>query len=284
MNKKVSVNLFQFCRALMSWRSIIKNNLYLSCPAALSLVFLFLVSYDAIAGTFENPCPAHEMKVVWAADQGQGEQIYFSSFEKNIWSAPVQLSHEKEMAFQPAVSSGCDGKNWAVWSHQNKAGSFLQFAVYNSTQWSTPLQIDTEMNTNTASAIIVGSDNIPVIAWTGIDNLYPDIFWSRWNGKSWDLPQKVHVDNEVPDLQPALYLDTSGNIALSWQTFLNGKYVEVVKMFQDGQWQSISNQLMNETAGRTKVQPIPEFIQDMRKATFFIRNSDGAHSVLPSRR
>ena len=213
-----------------------------------------------------------------------GEQIYYSSYEKEKWLAPVQLSDSADLVFQPAVGSGSDGKTWVVWSRQDKNGSFLQFTVYNSSCWTKPLQIDTGMNNNKAVTIIVDRHNIPWIAWTAIENIYPDIFWSRWNGQGWDLPVKAHSENEVPNLQPTLALDELGNITLSWLTYNNRKYVTVSQVWAGRQWQMAPNESEKNIQekiiqGCKAIVLVPDFVEDHRKATLFIRKKDSACSL-----
>ncbi|MBU1650473.1 MAG: hypothetical protein KKF37_14105 [Proteobacteria bacterium] len=233
----------------------------------------------------ENIKQEQDTELVWSAkNYGQGEQIYYSSFKKNKWTTPVQLSHSTDLVFQPASSSGTDGKVWVVWSRQDNSGSFMQFSVYSASKWTPPRQINTGMDNNKAVTVVVDRDDTPWIAWTAIDDMYPDIFWSRWNGQEWDLPLKAHKENKVPDIQPALTLDESGHVNLSWQTYLDGKYMVVSQIWTGKQWQTVQNEsgknirkkLMQENK---KTLSIPDFVEDPRKATFFIKGNDGAGSI-----
>lgn len=230
-----------------------------------------------------------ELKLVWTADYGQGEQVYFSSYEKESWSAPVQLSDSTDLVFQSAVSSGADGRIWVIWARQDKKRSFLEFTMYDSSRWSKPQAIETGIDRNKAVTVLVDQDNTPWIAWTGIVNMYPDIFWSRWNGQAWTPPVKAHADNNVPDIHPILSLDDSGHILLSWQTISSNKYITVAQVWDGRQWQAVSKQeaekqlLKTAELGKKTIPSIPEFIQDSRKATLFIRGNDGSVSMPLSR-
>ena len=185
------------------------------------------------------------IQLVWSADYGQGDQVFYSSYEKNTWTTPVQLSDSTEMVFHSAISSGDDGKIWAVWTRQDKKKSFLEFTVYNSSKWTKPSKIDTGMDSNKAVTIIVDKNNIAWIAWTGIEKMYSDVFWSRWNGQGWDLPVKIHADNNVPDIKPTLALSDSGQVFLSWKTFANGQYETMTKMWDGQEWQTAPNDSVN---------------------------------------
>ncbi|MBU4327326.1 MAG: hypothetical protein KKB91_06225 [Proteobacteria bacterium] len=263
-----------------------RHGSFLFCTIVLMCLILnLLLSQVLHAQKAESIKQEQDTKLVWSAkNYGQGEQIYYSSFTKNKWTTPVQLSHSADLVFQPASSSGTDGKVWVVWSRQDKNGSFIQFTVYSASGWLQPRQINTGIDNNKAVAIIVDHDNTPWIAWTAIDDIYPEIFWSRWNGQGWDLPVRAHDKNKVPDIQPALALDESGNINLSWQTYLDGKYVIVSQVWKGQQWQTVSNE--SEKIIRKKLIRgykgsflVPDFVEDSRKASLFIKRTDGAGSL-----
>lgn len=233
----------------------------------------------------ENSKQEQDTELVWSAkNYGQGEQIYYSSFTKGKWTTPVQLSHSKDLVFQPASSSGTDGKVWVVWSRQDKNRSLLQFSVYNGSKWTPPRQINTGMDSNKAVTVVVDRNNTSWIAWTAIDDIYPEIFWSRWNGQGWDLPVRAHDKNKVPDIQPVLALDESGNINLSWQTYLDGKYVIVSQVWKGQQWQTVSSEF-GDNIRKKLIQGdkgsflVPDFVEDPRKASLFIKRTDGAGSL-----
>ena len=250
------------------------------------LFFLSVLLWGQVlcAQPTKNLIQEDEVKLVWSADYGHGEQVFFSSFEKNTWTSPVQLSDSTELVFHSAISSGDDGRIWAVWSRQDKKKSFLEFTIFSSSKWVKPRKINTGLDNNKSVTVIVDKNNIPWIAWAGVEDKYPDVFWSRWNGQRWDLPVKVHADNDVPDINPALVLDDSGYINLSWQTFADGKYVTVSKTWDGQQWQvsSLDSEKVeiNTIFAEHKIMPnIPEFINDRRRATFFIKGNDGAGSI-----
>jgi hypothetical protein len=251
----------------------------------IAVSILLLLLHSAIASEIDpSDPPKQDVKLIWAENYGQGEQIYFSSYENNTWQSPLQLSNSLELVFHASVSSGTDGKIWAVWTSKEKEVSFLEWSVSDSSKWSKPRRIYNGLDTNKAATIIVDTNNIPWLAWAGVQNKYPDIFWSRWNGKGWDPPVKAHEDNKVPDLAPKLILDGIGRIVLSWQTFANGQYVTVYKVWDGYKWQQEPDLLTMKksmsTFSKSKRFPdIPNFIKDTGKATYFIKETYGAGSI-----
>ncbi|MBU1232558.1 MAG: hypothetical protein KKC77_06680, partial [Proteobacteria bacterium] len=147
-----------------------------------------------------------------------------------------------------------------------------------------PQQIDTGMDDNRAATLIVDANNTPWIAWTAAEESYSDVFWSRWNGKIWDSPLKAHGDNSVPDIHPALAIDESGQIILSWQTYADGKYMTVSQRWDGQQWQELphvsAENIRKEKKKKSEELPeIPAFITERYKAKIFIKDTIGAGAV-----
>ncbi len=250
----------------------------------LCALLVVLANGTVSAKVNEQAIQDREINLVWSANHGQGEQVFFSNYQKNTWSIPVQISDSEEHVFQPVSSVGDDGKIWIVWTGLLKNKRLLQFSVYDVSSWSKPRQIDTGMDDNRAATLIIDIDNTPWIAWTATDESYSDVFWSRWNGKNWDVSVKAHSDNSVPDTHPALAVDESGHVVLSWQTYADGKYITVSQRWDGEQWQGLSH-VSAQTIRKQKKQKseelpeIPTFIKERYKAKIFIKDTIGAGAV-----
>ena len=250
-------------------------------------VLVFLSSRILSAESSEQGSSVLDIQLVWSTNYGQGEQVFFSKYKNKDWSIPIQISESHEFVFKPVSSVGNDGRIWVVWTQKDKDGSFLQFSVYNSS-WREALPIDTGMKNNRAVTIIVDEDNTPWIAWAGIDTSYSDIFWSRWNGQGWEAPVQAHPDNKVPDINPALSLDDSGQIVLSWQTYVNGKYITITQSWDGRRWQRIPKGNEKNIGTKKIFHPeelpiMPDFIKEAHKATLFVKTNHGAVSIPFSR-
>jgi len=258
----------------------------MSTVIVLGLVFFFF-SYSLLSAQIaDKALPEQDLSLslIWTADSKRGKQVLFSAFKDKKWTIPVLLTESKQQVYHAAVSSGDDGKIWAVWIREEAGGSFPQWSVYRSTGWSQPRRVVTGLDRNKAVSVIVDSANVPWIAWSGVDKKYPDIFWSRWNGEAWESAARAHAINEVPDLDPSLGLDGSGHVVLSWQTFVDGRYVTVSKNWDGQGWRtdfssSMQAKMKNNLHERTRKITLPDFIKDPGQASLFIKGQDGAVSI-----
>ena len=252
------------------------------------LVLLVLLGSPALAAPEAGSVPVQDLLLVWSADYGKGEQVFFSRRKKESWTVPVQISSGKNFVFKPAAAAGNDGTVWVIWTERGRKGSRLQFTVYRNNRWAAPRQVETGLNDNRAVVIAVDRNNRPWIAWTGAKKSYSDVFWSRWNGTGWDAPVMAHAENNVPDVQPELALDDSGQVVLSWKTYDQDGYVTRMRKWDGRQWQQIQPETEKKSEKkRVRVQKqlpaLPEYIKEPYKATLFLRTQEGAWSVPLSR-
>jgi hypothetical protein len=251
-----------------------------------NIVFFMLWFQVSYAESINKSIPLQQqqIKLVWSADYGQGEQIFYSSYDKNNdWTVPLQLSDSRDSVYLPVVGSGNDGKVWVVWSHKKNKKIFLEWSVYRASKWSLPSQIETGLDSNKAVTIIVDLENRPWIAWSGTEKTYPDIYWSRWDGNGWEKAEKMHGANDVPDLDPSFLLDHNGNIVLSWQTFENRRYITVAKKWDGQQWQTVDPSMVESKMKNKSYGPLakiipPRLVQDSSQGSLFIKGPNGAES------
>jgi hypothetical protein len=255
-------------------------------PLILTVCSLFLLLFTPVVHA-ENTEPLstlQELQLVFSADYGSGEQIFFSSYQKNNWTIPVQISDSPNFVFHPVSGIGSDGKIWVVWTQADNKGKFLYYSVFSNSRWSQSKKIETQMKDNRSATLIVDTDNIPWLAWLAVEKTYSDVFWSRWNGSGWDSPIKAHADNNVPDIQPGFSLQESGRIRLSWQTFVDVGYVTASKIWDQQQSQleqsvAAAKNAEKKIQERVELPALPSFIKEPHKATLFIKTDVRAEAV-----
>jgi hypothetical protein len=59
--------------------------------------------------------------------------------------------------------------------------------------------------------------------WSAFDGDDDEILWSRRDGASWTAPARLHPDNRVPDITPAVAATAHGAVA-AWSRYDDGSY------------------------------------------------------------
>jgi hypothetical protein len=67
-------------------------------------------------------------------------------------------------------------------------------------------------------AALVLDDGSWLVVWSAFDGMDTEILWSRRVTGTWTSPDRVHADNEVPDLTPDLAV-VDGGALLAWSWF-----------------------------------------------------------------
>ena len=251
--------------------------------SAFCITFGFLTACTA---AWSKALPFHfdELSLIWTAAYDKNEQVYFSTYKNNVWSVPIQISDCKSYVFQATGTIAEDGTIWVVWVQSNKKGNFLYSSTFKKENWSQPKRIITGMDDNRDPVLAIDSSGTPWIAWTAVDDKYSDIFWSRWTGAGWSGALKVHVDNEVPDVNPSLQTNATRDIELSWQTFSDGNPVAVSMQWDGTSWVENSMDFRKRNFVVQKMRSenlpyLPKFIQEPYKANFFYKDNFGAGTI-----
>jgi hypothetical protein len=74
-----------------------------------------------------------------------------------------------------------------------------------------------------------------LLVWAAVHEGDDDIFWSRRHGGEWSEPQKVHPDNDVPDIVPAVVAVPGGALA-AWSWFDGNDYRLLLAHFDGEKW------------------------------------------------
>jgi hypothetical protein len=79
------------------------------------------------------------------------------------------------------------------------------------------------------------ADGSWLLVWAAYQESDDDIFWSRYHGGRWSEPQRLHADNDVPDIVPAVVAVAGGALA-SWSWFDGGDYRLKIARFDGTEW------------------------------------------------
>ena len=229
-------------------------------------------------------CP-NSSGMVWSDTDGNDEEIFFSSYENNKWSPPFQISDNDSTDYIPVAVTGNDCRTWVFWSRLGERVISLHYRVYFKGTWSEVKQLDTGMESNTAVTVLVGSDNKPWLVWAGFDGKDDDIFWSRWNGLGWSGPERVNVDDEYPDILPAIMFGPDGLPVIQWQGFDGHNYKKFSSNWTGVAWGPELEGQQTFSAKKemqrkvSEFPALPSFLGDQKKASVYRLDGGSCFSV-----
>lgn len=225
------------------------------------------------------------LHLVWSDDIGNGEQVFFSSHNDRGWTAPVQISDHDSHLFHPTSTIDGDGTIWVVWSQADANKTSLYYTRYAKDIWSKPQRLETGMSDNRSATIITNGIGNPIIVWSAIRRSYADIFLSQWDGKSWSKPALLHEENNVPDIDPQLVKDETGQVTLTYSTFSEGKYSQVTRVFSELTHSMMDPKGMRQMPSispqeRKELPDLPLFFTaEPHRAKLFIQSETGSRSI-----
>ncbi len=123
---------------------------------------------------------------------------------------------------RPVLLTRHERLDGAVWLEDTRSSGLAVLAAeWNGTSWEA---VETVAPANgrpqLAPAAAVLADGTWLVVWAGYDGDDDEIFWSRRRDGVWSPPRRLHRDNRVPDLLPAVTAD--GDEAFAAWSFYDG--------------------------------------------------------------
>jgi len=78
-------------------------------------------------------------------------------------------------------------------------------------------------------------DGSRLLVWAAFDGEDDEILWSQQRGGRWTPPRRIHLENDVPDLMPAIVSTESGALVV-WSWFDGNDYRLKSARWVDGAW------------------------------------------------
>jgi acyl-CoA thioesterase-1 len=110
-----------------------------------------------------------------------------------------------------------DNETWEIGVVYSSAGDRISFKHTVNDQPIKSGILETGMASDIApTAVLI--DGIPLLVWssTAHPDSDSDLYYARWAGSGWSNPQRVHANNDVPDMAPNLYQTNDGGARLYW--------------------------------------------------------------------
>jgi hypothetical protein len=166
---------------------------------------------------FATVSVASDAEVYWVEYDGENK-IMVADNLAGQWSDPREIYASNNALTSLAVASNDEGGKLLVWSEQRKSKTVLKQSTYgaNSNTWSLAQLLTDKGQSNMASVLISKGGGTVWLIWSsdrdGLDDVYAS---ERKNGASLSV-NKVHEENDVPDVLPTARINEKGDIELNW--------------------------------------------------------------------
>lgn len=182
------------------------------------VIFLVLCGFVACIGPAVAAIAADEpVRLVWAADRGQGFDIFTAVQANNGWGPATRIVDGPEADLTPTCTVDQNGRLWLLWIARDKEGiSELRYRIDALGAKPREGRISTGFDGNYAPALLVDRQGVAWAAWSSYTGSSDDVFASRYRNGAWSAPVRVHAANDQPDVKPFLSLARDGGVQVSW--------------------------------------------------------------------
>jgi hypothetical protein len=199
------------------------------------LMFFAFIFYHGLAAQEQNQTLGISAELVWVQSAADDHRIMFSRLSSGEWSYPLTLYGSENFISTPTISSDLEQNKLIVWSEQKDGSSVLMSAqrAPSDTSWQQAEKINDFKAENLSPSIVVDSRNRQWLFWSSNYEGLDDIYYSRKEGPIWSNPRRVHVNNQVPDIQPVARLNQDLSVVVAWDTYdlRSGLYLTVQQVF-----------------------------------------------------
>lgn len=241
-------------------------------PAMLVSGLLFRPPCLLAKESAETQVKVEQGDIVWSNGQGDGQQIYYSTYKKgkSAWSEPIQVTNDTYRNGHPVIDSGSDGKRVLVWTAATGSDYVVRYAVGKDASWSEPESIPSQLKENLAPSVVIDKSGTTWVAWSANDGGQDDIYFARFAKGSWTIPQRVNSSNDVPDILPVITLNAEGTPEVTWQGYRHDAYVQLQSSWDGEKWSeevevesatAETEDGASETAKYASVANMPSFVE-----------------------
>lgn len=144
-----------------------------------------------------------------------------------VRSLPVPSGRWGSVRRDPVLFVEGDGLAGMAWLEGSGDGDRLavRAAAWDGRGWSAPETVSPlgRGGQLALSAAVLG-DGSWLLVWTATDETDDETVWSRRLAGAWGAPQRVSVDNEIPDITPALTVLEGGGALVAWSRYDGRSY------------------------------------------------------------
>jgi hypothetical protein len=203
-------------------------------------------------------------------------EIFFSSLINQSWTEPFQITYDNSDNLSPSIERTSQGVRYVVWAALDHTGHTIRYAFSEGNGWSEPRVIPELPWTATTPFISAGPDGEIWVVFTGNNGDDDDIYYTRLAGATWTKPERVHAQNETPDINPYFEIDEIGRLLVTWEGYRGDRYRMLRSVWNGEGWDEevlLEEGAEAESSGdEPSESEIPEFVEDRLHA--FLRVYD----------
>lgn len=207
-----------------------------------------------------------QMDIVWAAENGSGHDVFFSTSQGEKWTAPMRISNDNSDNLHPCIDMAADGTKWMVWTAVKQNGFEIGYVVNQHERWTDPQIVPSDLSMNIAPTIVIDEADVPWVVWAGNDSVSMDeIYFTRFINGEWQIPQLVNSKNNVPDVLPVIDINVHGRCRVIWDGYRNGRYVKLKVIWTGIAWSDeeiIDLDSADSTVATDRQIEFPESVKD----------------------
>jgi len=217
----------------------------------------------------QEPAQGMVIELVWAQDDEDGFSLQLSQFLNQLWGEPEVLYRSDNPITTPALGTSPAGDKLLIWTEQLRRKTVLKSmrrAVGGS--WQEAQVFSDSGLENFAVSIVYDGNGEGWVFWSSAGGELADIYLSRSAGTGWSRRQRIHAENEVPDIMPAASITQQGNVMVEWTqySFDQGRYILTSKEFQVEKIDNANkNNDIDKESAVLRDLSLPEFVPKNRR-------------------
>jgi hypothetical protein len=208
--------------------------------------------------------PAEGGYFIAGEDLRTGDLFFVHRTADQSIEIPVPSSKSGPLRSSPVLLTTGDRLEGTAWLEGSSRQDFTILAsTWNGTSWETVETVSIQKTgPQLALSATILDDDSWLVVWAGYDGSDDDIFWSRRVDGTWSEPQRLHTDNQVPDILPTV--TTIGDSAAAAWNFFDGNDYRI----RTATWTGTGWALGQTLAGRGPGQPAFESVDGRSFLTY----------------
>jgi len=142
-------------------------------------------------------------------------EVYFASWQGDVWSLPRNLSYTSGSSSQPRLAVGTDSTPHAVWTDDTPGYSTVYHGHQEETYW---VNRPIDNGRGESPWLAVDSQGLAHVVWQ--DRQAPDglwqVYYTRGDGRYWSLPQNLSASDQQDATLPRVLLDFEDVVYVVW--------------------------------------------------------------------